>query len=643
MSEEELYAGLSAASELVQRGILSRNRRAIIKELVLRWDGQVMEAIRKYGSSDELGQELGSAAEREIKAVIMDAFLEMRTAAGIKANNNNNRQLLSFTSIALALQNINMQNKGDITCFCLESGMGELSIAVSMLEDFSKVHGIISSTSNNSNIITPQDVVDRFDITFRPMLDMSLSNTFEFKLEANDWRTYKIEEWSNADILIISLDNERDFDDFKKLSAVIKEDSFLIVIVSQNNSNSNNSKKMPEDQFDLLYTWETDDNEGDDDSSDNSKGTAAYVYQCFGNSANANTYTDRYTSALKSNNTKNSIIPKTPPRDGFGNNRKNGSQYYNSDIDYSSSPIGSSLMARKHTFMADGDNKDVMQDEMGDKSTPSFDESISSPIGERLMLRKRIHSNSNLGKKSWSTSSGTNIPQQGINKPRRGWSEDSSDSDSNNSNKDKRPFNVKNTSSPIGSRLLQRKMQFSTRAPLPSSSLSSSSSISDDDNYNNVIKNPYNDSKRGVNYEFNLNQTPPKSALSPLQRRLFMQGLNKKSNSGNDNSINNEEAPSSPMGDALLLRRRKVNPNNANNGNDNGLNFDVSSPKSSRLLQRKHQLAQGKGSNVNIGKNVGIDFSVDSVSSPKSTRLLARKHMISSGIKRQEAWGEGEK
>ena len=53
MSEEELYAGLSAASELVQRGILSRNRRAIIKELVLRWDGQVMEAIRKYGSSDE--------------------------------------------------------------------------------------------------------------------------------------------------------------------------------------------------------------------------------------------------------------------------------------------------------------------------------------------------------------------------------------------------------------------------------------------------------------------------------------------------------------------------------------------------------------------------------------------------------------
>ena len=158
-----------------------------------------------------------------------------------------------------------------------------------------------------------------------------------------------------------------------------------------------------------------------------------------------------------------------------------------------------------------------------------------------------------------------------------------------NKNKDKRPFNVKNTSSPIGSRLLQRKMQFSTRAPLPSSSLSSSSSISDDDNYNNVIKNPYNDSKRGVNYEFNLNQTPPKSALSPLQRRLFMQGLNKKSNSGNDNSINNEEAPSSPMGDALLLRRRKVNPNNANNGNDNGLNFDVSSPKSSRLLQRKHQ------------------------------------------------------
>ena len=79
MSEEELYAGLSVASELVQRGLLSKNRRAIIKELVLRWDGQVMEAIRKYGAGEELGQELGAAAEREIKSIITRVFSEMQT------------------------------------------------------------------------------------------------------------------------------------------------------------------------------------------------------------------------------------------------------------------------------------------------------------------------------------------------------------------------------------------------------------------------------------------------------------------------------------------------------------------------------------------------------------------------------------
>ena len=102
MSEEELYAGLSVASELVQRGLLSKNRRAIIKELVLRWDGQVMEAIRKYGAGEELGQELGAAAEREIKSVITRVFSEMHWC---KYAWSSTRTYVVF-GVALALQNI---------------------------------------------------------------------------------------------------------------------------------------------------------------------------------------------------------------------------------------------------------------------------------------------------------------------------------------------------------------------------------------------------------------------------------------------------------------------------------------------------------------------------------------------------------
>jgi hypothetical protein len=61
MSEEELFAGLSLASTLVEQGVLSRNRRAIIKELVLRWDARVMRAIRQHGGGNdgELGQDWG--------------------------------------------------------------------------------------------------------------------------------------------------------------------------------------------------------------------------------------------------------------------------------------------------------------------------------------------------------------------------------------------------------------------------------------------------------------------------------------------------------------------------------------------------------------------------------------------------------
>ncbi len=638
MSEEELYAGLSVASELVQRQMLSRNRRAIIKELVLRWDGQVMEAIRKYGSSDELGQELGAAAEREIQSVITDAFLEMKAAAGINTTDAN-AHLLSFSSVALALQNVNIRADNDVKCFCIESGMGELSIAVSMLEDFSNVHGIISTTGSantNNNIIKTTDVVDRFDITFRPMLDMSLSNTFEFSLEANDWRSHNTDEWANADVVIVSLNDQADFEDFQRLSHKIKSDSYLIVVAA--NQSDKNEIKISEKEFDLLYTWEN------NDESDN----VTYVYRRLDNSS-SDIYAERYTSAAKNGNGKDNV-PTTPTRATNKSSKKVRNPY--GDVEYSSSPIGSSLMARKHIFQ-DNDNSNNNNNidtesnngNSYDKNTTNFDQTVSSPIGERLMVRKRIHSSTlNPGKKTSSSfSTGKNIPQS-FNKPRRGWSEDSSDSDRESHN-----FNSKNTSSPIGSRLLKRKMQFSTRAPLPSSSLSSSSSISDDESYNNVIRNPNNDHRRrGVNFEFNLNQTPPKSGLSPLQRRLFMQGLNKKSNPTNDTSVNIEDAPSSPMGDALLLRRHKINSGNynsddKNNNNSNGLDFDISSPKSSRLLQRKHQLAQNGNSRNDYGKRIGIDFCSNSISSPKSSKLLARKHMISGGSKASEAWGESEK
>ena len=42
-------------------------------------------------------------------------------------------------------------------------------------------------------------------------------------------------------------------------------------------------------------------------------------------------------------------------------------------------------------------------------------------------------------------------------------------------------------------------------------------------------------------------------------------------------------------------------------------------------------------------RKAGINFTIDSISSPKSTRLLARKHMISIGAKTAEAWVEDDK
>ena len=113
-----------------------------------------------------------------------------------------------------------------------------------------------------------------------------------------------------------------------------------------------------------------------------------------------------------------------------------------------------------------------------------------------------------------------------------------------------------------------------------------------------------------------------------------MQGLNKK---GGTTIYDEEPAPSSPLGEALLLRRRTRASKFDNDKST--LNFDTSSPQSGRLLRRKHQAALG---NQNASK-AGINFTIDSISSPKSTRLLARKHMISIGAKTAEAWVEDDK
>ena len=138
-----------------------------------------------------------------------------------------------------------------------------------------------------------------------------------------------------------------------------------------------------------------------------------------------------------------------------------------------------------------------------------------------------------------------------FSKPKRGWSKDSSGSDLS-TDRD-HIFAGENTSSPLGSKLLQRKMQFSR---VSGSSLSSaSSSFSDDDNKLSNTNLGDQVSRKSVDFEFNLNKTPPKSALSPLQRRLFMQGLSKK---GGITSRDIVPAPSSPLGEALLLRRRGI-------------------------------------------------------------------------------------
>lgn len=605
MSEEELYAGLSVASELVQRGLLSRNRRAIIKELVLRWDGQVMEAIRKYGAGDELGQELGAAAEREIKSVITNVFSEMRASASMHGRL---QEIVSFSSVALALQNIYFDPEKPISCLCIESGMGELSVALALLADFSHVFGVIPAIDIKSDLSSSAAIVNRFDLTFRPMLDTSLSPFFGFDVAATDWRRYENSKFTNSEVIVVSLIDEELFYDFCKRSHKIQADAYLIVLSTSNHRSTSKGAKLLDEAFELLYTWES--NEG-------GVFNTAYVYQRLPNNTRGE-FVRRYTSGSDkdmSQGKSNAIdeAPKTPTRKSSKSK----------SAEYASSPIGASLMSRKWALNNNSKINDTRSKLIASHNAgiASFDPAVSSPIGDRLMSRKRIQADQRLF--SHASSSNKNIEVQ-LGKPMRGWSEDSSDSDLSIDHEI--ILNDETTSSPLGSRLLRRKMRFSK---VPSSSLSSaSSSVSDDDNYGNKL------SKKSVDYELNLNKTPPKSALSPLQRRLFMQGLNRK---GSTTIHDDEPAPSSPLGEALLLRRRTRT--SKLNNDKSTLNFDTSSPQSGRLLRRKHQAALGKQN----ATKADINFSIDSVSSPKSTRLLARKHMISVGSKTSEAWAEDDK
>ena len=70
-----------------------------------------------------MGQELGAAAERELSQSSHAYFLKCKLMQVSMVVD----RTLSFSSVALALQNIYFNRKTN-RCFCIESGMGELSV-----------------------------------------------------------------------------------------------------------------------------------------------------------------------------------------------------------------------------------------------------------------------------------------------------------------------------------------------------------------------------------------------------------------------------------------------------------------------------------------------------------------------------------
>ena len=57
-----------------------------------------------------------------------------------------------------------------VRCFCIESGMGELSAALALLADFTRIFGVIpemdAESDTLSSTLKPQDIVNKFNSTF---------------------------------------------------------------------------------------------------------------------------------------------------------------------------------------------------------------------------------------------------------------------------------------------------------------------------------------------------------------------------------------------------------------------------------------------------------------------------------------------
>ncbi len=528
MSEEELFAGLSLASTLVEQGVLSRNRRAIIKELVLRWDARVMRAIRQHGGGNdgELGQELGHCARKEIEQIVENTGL-------VRAGES-----LGLSSLALALQNIDLPLHA--TCCVLENGAGEISIAASMLEDFTRVYCILKPSERNESF-DPHELVSHFEGELRPMLDSGVANSFKLGVLKGTWETNKA--WSTTNLVIVSLP-QTDIKMFKTELKMMCPGSYLIVL-------GDAALGLELAGFQILYTW-----------GEGKEGVPPAVVYFF-----EGTMATKFEPGVS---TEPVFVASTPPLRAA---EPSGAQI---PSDYLSSPLGSRLVGRKHTFRPSNALLDTDED-----SEDGDDLVSSSPHDARLLHRKRVHSTNQRNEGTAEAQEGAiRIPnKKKINTDFRGPGGALAN-------------DPESVSSPIGASLVNRKRQISKDGPRPRLSLSA---------------------------------TPPQSSLSPLQRRLFSQehyNASKVKNAG----ASAPPPPSSPFGDALLQRRRRTDKGIAVPPNAPALDNGVSSPMSGSLLRRKQRHSATERGREVFAEDCGMP--ADSVSSPMSGRLLRRKMQI---------------
>ena len=513
MSEEEIFEGLSFATTLVEQGLLSKNRRAIMKELILRWDTNMLRALRARAvNADVLGQEFGMIAVDEIQRMVKRAL--------------NKREIHwpALPSLALALQHLSILPGSN--CVCIEEGDGELSMATSLLEDFQGVQGILVRAA-------AVDVAGRssqFDVVLRPMLDSSLSGNFSFSMSQCSSPCDTEAVWMNANIFVISL-SKAGIVAVKSTGTLnsMKPGSYVIILGDM-------EEDFLGDQFQLLYTLSL-----------TTGSPPALVF---------------FRTEVDTNS--NNGPPSTPPL------RAQPAEL----TDYTSSPMGSKLMQRKRAHSP----KSVFPgDEDSDAGIPLVE---SSPNDSRLMVRKNIC---------------------------RAEEADPITTEKLAATRGEAAF-MESASSPQGARLLDRKIQFSQG--------------NKDFHTSNLAREI---------------KSAPKNSLSPLQRRLFSHGHYSKMNPSTTNATNGAPLPSSPFGDALLTRRQFPNSIKLD---DVGCDIPAaaSSPLSGSLLAQKHRIAR-EGVLPASSVNSGADL--PAVSSPMSAGLLARKHMkkVENGIDQS---GEGD-